>query len=66
MLICDTHADTLWNMAWDERPAGLPYDVTKDFLTTRPRSAENKILTRISSQVSVCCPLKSSRICSFI
>lgn len=33
MLICDTHADTLWNLAWDERPADLPYDVTKAFLT---------------------------------
>jgi len=34
MLLCDTHADTLWNMAWDERPAGMPYDITKDFLTS--------------------------------
>ncbi|MBR6569990.1 MAG: membrane dipeptidase [Clostridia bacterium] len=33
MLICDTHADTLWNMAWAERPADLPYDITKDYLT---------------------------------
>lgn len=33
MLICDTHADTLWNLAWDKRPADLPYDVTKEFLT---------------------------------
>ena len=33
MLICDTHADTLWNMVWEERPAGLPYDITRDFLT---------------------------------
>ena len=33
MLICDTHADTLWNMAWADRPAGLPYDITKDYLT---------------------------------
>jgi len=32
MLICDTHCDTLWNLAWAERPADLPYDVTKEFL----------------------------------
>ena len=34
MLLCDTHADTLWNMVWEERPAGMPYDITKDFLTS--------------------------------
>lgn len=33
MLLCDTHADTLWNMVWTERPAGMPYDITKEFLT---------------------------------
>lgn len=33
MLICDTHADTLWNLAVEDRPAGLPYDITKEFLT---------------------------------
>ena len=33
MLICDTHADTLWNMVWTERPADQPYDITKEFLT---------------------------------
>lgn len=33
MLICDTHADTLWNLAWDQRPADLPYDITREFLT---------------------------------
>lgn len=33
MLICDTHADTLWNLARDKRPADLPYDITKEFLT---------------------------------
>lgn len=36
MLICDTHADTLWNMAWDERPADLPWDITKEYLTSTP------------------------------
>ncbi len=33
MLICDTHADTLWNLACEDRPADLPYDITKEFLT---------------------------------
>ena len=36
MLICDTHADTLWNMAWDDRPADLPWDITKEYLTASP------------------------------
>ncbi len=29
MLICDTHADTLYAMAIEGRPSGLPFDVTK-------------------------------------
>ena len=33
MLLCDTHADTLWNLAWENRPADLPYDITKEYLT---------------------------------
>ena len=33
MLICDTHADTLWNMVCEDRSPDLPYDITKDFLT---------------------------------
>jgi len=33
MLICDTHADTLWNLAWKGRPASMPYDITKEYLT---------------------------------
>lgn len=33
MLICDTHADTLWNMVAPGRDAGLPCDVTRDYLT---------------------------------
>jgi len=33
MLICDTHADTLWSLCWDERPDDLPFDVTREFLT---------------------------------
>lgn len=33
MLICDTHADTLWNMVCPDRPADLPNDITKEYLT---------------------------------
>ena len=33
MLICDTHADTLWNMVAPGRDAGLPCDVTREYLT---------------------------------
>ena len=40
MLICDTHADTVWNMAWADRPAGLPYDITKEYLTYEEESHE--------------------------
>lgn len=32
MLICDTHADTLYAMQQPERSAGLPFDVTKERL----------------------------------
>lgn len=33
MLICDTHADTLWRLASPERDSALPFDVTYEFLT---------------------------------
>ena len=33
MLICDTHADTLWRMAAPEETAGRPFDITRAFLT---------------------------------
>ena len=33
MLICDTHADTLWRMAEPEETAGRPFDITKEFLS---------------------------------
>lgn len=33
MLICDTHADTLWRLASPERDSVLPFDVTHAFLT---------------------------------
>ena len=33
MLICDTHADTLWRMAAPEETAGLPFDITREYLT---------------------------------
>ena len=33
MLICDTHADTLWRMAEPEKTAGLPFDITREYLT---------------------------------
>ena len=33
MLICDTHADTLWSLCRDKRPEGLPFDITHEFLT---------------------------------
>ncbi|NLO85195.1 MAG: hypothetical protein GX096_07195 [Clostridiales bacterium] len=33
MLICDAHADTLWQMKFPDRPADLPFDITKEFLT---------------------------------
>ena len=33
MLICDTHADTLWRMAEPEETAGRPFDITKEYLT---------------------------------
>ena len=36
MLICDTHADTLWRMAAPGETAGRPFDVTFDFLTASP------------------------------
>ena len=36
MLICDTHADTLWNLASGEHPADQPFDVTKEYLTAHP------------------------------
>lgn len=35
MLICDTHADTLWGLCAEERPAELPFDITREFLTAR-------------------------------
>lgn len=34
MLICDTHADTLFAMADAGRPAGLPLDVTREALSS--------------------------------
>ena len=36
MLICDTHADTLWKMASREYPAGQSCDVTKEYLMNTP------------------------------
>ena len=33
MLICDTHADTLWRMAEPEETAGRPFDITREYLT---------------------------------
>ncbi len=33
MLICDTHADTLWTMVDPDRVPGTPRDITKEFLT---------------------------------
>lgn len=36
MLICDTHADTLYAMAAEGRPAELPFDVRREhFLDSR-------------------------------
>ena len=33
MLICDTHADTLYAMVDERRPAGLPFDVRREHFT---------------------------------
>ncbi len=33
MLICDTHADTLYALSAPDRPAGAPLDVTTELLT---------------------------------
>ena len=33
MLVCDTHADTLYALSAPDRPAGGPLDVTAELLT---------------------------------